>query len=68
VAADRRQRGGAHRPAARVRGGGRQALTEMMKVSTSRRGLTQALTDLGSSTGSVGLGREVLAHSLDVAL
>src|SRR5690606_38201997 len=27
---------------------------------TSRRGLTQLLTDSGSSTGSVGLGREVL--------
>ena len=37
-------------------------------MSTSRRGLTHRLTDFGSSTGFVGLGREVLVHSLDVAL
>jgi hypothetical protein len=37
-------------------------LTEMMFMSTSRRGLTHRLTDFGSSTGSVGLGREVLVH------
>jgi hypothetical protein len=43
-------------------------LTEMMLMSTSRRGLTHRLTDFGSSTGFVGLGREVLVHSLDVAL
>jgi len=34
--------------------------TEMMLVSTSRRGLTRLGTDLGSSKGSVGSGREVL--------
>jgi integrase len=34
--------------------------TEMMLVSTSRRGLTRLDTDLGSSKGSVGSGREVL--------
>src|SRR5205085_377965 len=39
-------------------------LTEMMLMSTSRRGLTQRLTDFGSLSGFVGLGREVLAHSL----
>jgi hypothetical protein len=43
-------------------------LTEMMFMSTSRRGLTHQLTDFVSSTGFVGLGREVLVHSLDVAL
>jgi hypothetical protein len=43
-------------------------LTEMMFMSTSRRGLTHRLTDFGSSTGYVGLGREVLVHSLDVTL
>ena len=43
-------------------------LTEMMLVSTSRRGLTQLLTDFGSSARFVGPGREVLVHSLDVAL
>jgi hypothetical protein len=40
----------------------------MMLVSTSRRGLTQGLTDFGSSTGFVGPGREVLMHSSGVAL
>ena len=40
----------------------------MMFVSTSRRGLTHESTDFGSFTGFVGLGREVLVHSLDVAL
>jgi len=39
-----------------------------MLVSTSRRGLTHRLTDFGSSTRFVGSGREVLVHSLDVAL
>jgi hypothetical protein len=39
-----------------------------MFMSTSRRGLTHQLTDFVSSTGFVGLGREVLVHSLDVAL
>jgi hypothetical protein len=39
-----------------------------MVVSTSRWGLTHLLTDFGSSTGFVGLGREVLVHSPDVAL
>ncbi|WJK36853.1 hypothetical protein [Solwaraspora sp. WMMA2065] len=43
-------------------------LTEMMFMSTSRRGLTRLLTDFGSLTGFVGLGREVLMHSPDVAL
>jgi hypothetical protein len=43
-------------------------LTEMMFMSTSRRGLTHRLTDFGSLTGFVGLGREVLVHSSDVAL
>ena len=47
---------------------GQPRLTEMMLMSTSRRGLTHRLTDFGSSTGFVGLGREVLVHSLDVAL
>ena len=46
----------------------RALLTEMMLMSTSRRGLTQLLTDFGSLTGFVGPGREVLVHSLGVAL
>jgi hypothetical protein len=33
----------------------------MMLMSTSRRGLTHRLTDFGSFSGFVGLGREVLA-------
>ncbi len=43
-------------------------LTEMMFMSTSRRGLTLLLTGFGSLTGFVGLGWEVLVHALDVAL
>lgn len=35
-------------------------LTVMMEMSASRQGLTHRLTDLGSSTGSVGPGREAL--------
>ena len=40
----------------------------MMFMSTSRRDLTHRLTDFGSLTRFVGSGREVLVHSLDVAL
>jgi hypothetical protein len=40
----------------------------MMFVSTSRRGLTLQLTDLGSFPRFVGSGREVLVHASDVAL
>jgi hypothetical protein len=43
-------------------------VAEMMLVSTSRRGLTQQVTDLGVLPRFVGLRRwEVLAHLLDVA-